>query len=258
MSDLSEHAARNREAWDAYAARYQERHGPQLEASGGLAWGVWQLPEAELRILGDVAGLDVLELGCGAAQWSIGLARLGARVTGLDNSAAQLEHARHAIAAAGVDVELLHASAESVPLPDGSFDVVCCDHGAMTFADPDRTVPEAARLLRPGGLLAFSMFTPWAQTHWPYEDDAPGERLALDYFGMRRFVDPDDGMVTFDRPYGEWIALFGRHGLVVEALVELRPPADATSSYVPEAARDWARRWPLEHVWRARRPAAAA
>ena len=114
---------------------------------------MWQLPDSELGILGDVAGKDVLELGCGAAQWSILLAGRGARVVGLDNSARQLEHARENMAAAGVDFPLVHAAAEEVPLPDASFDVVFCDHGGMTFGDPYRTVPEAARLLRPGGLL---------------------------------------------------------------------------------------------------------
>ena len=254
MSELTDHAARNRAAWDAYAAEYQSKHGDQLERSGGTAWGVWQLPEAELQILGDVAGLDVLELGCGAAQWAIALRRAGARVTGLDNSAGQLEHARAAAAAAGVELDLVHASAEAVPRPDASFDVVFCDHGAMSFADPHRTVPEVARLLRPGGLLAFSHYTAFADAHWLLTDDAPGERLVLDYPGLHRYEDED--MVSFNLPYGEWIALFGRHGLVVESLVELRPPADATSSYVGEAVRDWARRWPLEHVWRVRKPAA--
>ncbi|HEY8582771.1 MAG TPA: class I SAM-dependent methyltransferase [Capillimicrobium sp.] len=254
MSDLSEHAARNRAAWDAYAAEYQERHGEQLDASGGAAWGVWQLPEAELQILGDVAGRDVLELGCGAARWSLALHRLGARPTGLDVSERQLEHARETLAAAGVDFPLVCSSAEAVPLPDASFDIVFCDHGATTYGDPYRIIPEAARLLRPGGLLAFSQYTPWAQAHWPLSDEIPSERLAMDYFGMRRFEEPSNGMVFFDLPYGEWIALFGRHGLVVESLVELRPPADATSSYRPAAARDWARRWPLEHIWRVRKP----
>jgi ubiquinone/menaquinone biosynthesis C-methylase UbiE len=125
-----------------------------------LAWGVWQLPESELQVLGEVRGKDVLELGCGAAQWSIALHRVGARVTGLDVSERQLEHARELMAEAAAEFPLVRASAESLPFGDASFDIVFCDHGAMTFADPFLTIPEAARILRPGGLLAFSTHTP--------------------------------------------------------------------------------------------------
>lgn len=125
---LSGHARRNRAAWNADADDYQARHGRQL-AGGGKAWGTWDLPEAELRVLGEVAGRDVLELGCGAAQGSIALARAGARPVGLDLSEGQLAHARRLILEASVEVSLVHASAEAVPLADSSFDIVFCDHG---------------------------------------------------------------------------------------------------------------------------------
>ena len=153
---LTAHAARNRAIWDGYSDEYQAKHGDQLAVSGGLAWGTTQVPEADIHVLGDVAGRDILELGCGAAQWSIGLAKLGARPVGLDLSERQLTHARRLMAEAGVEFPLIHGTAEAVPLPDASFDIVFCDHGAMTFADPYRTVPEVARLLRRGGLFAFS------------------------------------------------------------------------------------------------------
>jgi len=149
---LSDEARRNRAYWNRKSDEYQERHA-EFIGRPEPRWGVWQIPESELSVLGDVAGRDVLELGCGAAQWSILLARQGARVVGLDNSERQLEHARQNMAKAGLDFPLVHASAEHVPLPDGGFDVVFCDHGAVAFVDPYKTVPEAARLLRPGGLL---------------------------------------------------------------------------------------------------------
>ena len=249
---LSQHAARNRELWDAQASAYQETHGGQLAASGGDAWGVWQLPESELRVLGDVTGRDVLELGCGAAQWSIALARQGARVTGLDNSAVQLEFARSLMSTAGADFPLVHASAESTGLPDAAFDIVFCDHGAMSFADPHRTVPEAARLLRAGGLLAFSMHTPIIDIAWEHGSDHPGERLLYDYWSLWMREDPGEPL-GFQLPYGSWIRLFRDNGLIVEDLIELRPGADATSSYRTEIDRAWARRWPMEHIWRVRR-----
>lgn len=252
---LFSHAAANRTAWDEQSDEYQARHGGQLAASGGLAWGVWQLPESELNVLGEVAGREVLEFGCGAAQWSIALHKLGARITGLDNSARQLKHAQRLMAEAGVEFPLVHASAEATGLDAQSFDLVFCDHGAMTFADPQRTVPEAARLLRPGGLLAFSMHTPILDLAWAARAEHPTDLLAWNYWEQLRRIEEPGEPISFQLPYGEWVALFRANGLLVESLLELRPPADATSSYRDEIDREWARRWPMEHIWRLRREA---
>jgi SAM-dependent methyltransferase len=248
---LTEHEARNRAMWDDYSDEYQAKHGDDLAASGGYAWGTTQIPESELRVLGDVAGREILEFGCGAAQWSIALARLGARPVGLDLSERQLQHARKLMAEAGVEFPLVHASAEAVPLADASFDVVFCDHGAMTFADPYRTVPEVARLLRTGGLFAFSHHSPIETICWPLDAEEVGEQLALDYFGMHR-IDVDDE-VCFQLPYGEWIRLFRANGFVVEDLIEPQPGPDATSSYRSAASLAWAQRWPAEEIWLLRR-----
>jgi SAM-dependent methyltransferase len=211
---------------------------------------VWQIPEADLNVLGDVAGLDVLELGCGAAQWSISLAVAGARPVGLDLSARQLEHARRAMAEAGVEFPLVEASAEEVPLRDGSFDIVFCDHGAFNFADPRRLVPESARLLRRGGLLAFSMPSPILDIFWNEEHEQVEELPQNDYFELRRFED-DEG-VNFQLPYGEWIRLFRANDLAIEDLIELRPSPDAETTY-NLVTLEWARRLPAEHIWKARK-----
>jgi SAM-dependent methyltransferase len=121
----------------------------------------------------------------------------------------------------------------------------------MTFADPYRTVAEAARLLRPGGLFAFNHHTPIETIAWPLEAETVGDRLALDYFGMHQF---DDGeSTTFQLPYGEWIRLFRANGFMIVDLVELRPAVDATSSFRYEEELAWARRWPAEEIWRLRR-----
>jgi SAM-dependent methyltransferase len=248
---LSEHAATNRGSWNADSDTYQADHGPQLTAPGGPGWGVWQIPETELHVLGDVKGLDILEFGCGGAQWSVALAKAGARPVGLDLSERQLAHAHRLMAEAGVDFALVHASAEVVPLPDESFDVVFCDYGAMTFADPYATVPEVARLLRRGGLFAFCGATPVVEMCYPDDSDHPGDRLLLDYFGMwsLRY----EGYVEFMLPYGAWIRLFRAHGFVIEDLIELRPGPEAASSYRDESDREWYRRWPGEQIWKVRK-----
>jgi SAM-dependent methyltransferase len=248
----SSDAPRNRAYWDRTSDDYQQRHASFI-GRPEPRWGIWQLPESELKILGDIAGKDVLELGCGAAQWSILLAQQGARVVGLDNSGRQLEHARALMAEAGVDFPLVHASAEEVPLPDASFDIVFCDHGAMTFADPYLTVPEASRLLRPGGLFAFSHSTPFSMLCWDLETDAIEERLRRPYFGMHRFDWGDGEPIEFNLPYGEWIRVLRESGFRVEALVEIRPPDGAESTYRTAAETEWARSWPMEEIWRCRK-----
>ena len=248
---LSPHARINRESWNEVSLTYQLDHGPQLAGSGGLGWGVWQIPEAKLQVLGEVEGRDVLELGCGAAQWSIALAKRGARTVGLDVSENQLEHARRLMEAAGIEFPLVHASAEAVPLPDESFDIVFCDWGATAFTDPYRTIPEAARLLRPGGLLAFSGSTAIQVLCLILEQEVPGAELVRDYFGLKAVIDED--WVEFMLPYGEWIRLFRGNGLDVEDLIELRPAAAAVSTYVTDEVHDWARRWPYEQIWKVRK-----
>lgn len=247
-----QYVQRNRALWDERADDYQEQHLRMLSPERP-GWGIWKIPEDELRVLGDVAGRDVLEIGCGAAQWSIALAQRGARPVGLDISSGQLEHARRLMRGAEVEFPLVHASAEAVPLPDGSFDIVFCDYGATSFTDPHRTIPEAARLLRPNGLLAFSGLTPLAHLCWPGGEPHIGEQLACDYHDMHKLDDrPDD--VVFQLPYGEWVRLFRRCGLLVEDIVELRPPSESVSTYCGPTDHAWARRWPMDHIWKARKP----
>lgn len=249
---MDDDVLRNRAAWNAHAAEYQRLHARRLPTDEPT-WGVWGLPERDLRLLGEVAGEDVLELGCGGAQWSIALARRGARATGLDVSEAQLAFARENVRAAGVEVALVHASGDATGLPDASFDLVFADHGATTFLPPRRWVPEVARLLRPGGRLVFNGATPWLRACHDPVTGAVGERLVSDYFGMARFE--DEGVVEFALGYGDWIRLFLASGLRVLDLVELRAPEEAWTTYEGYARPEWARRWPAEQVWKVEREA---
>jgi ubiquinone/menaquinone biosynthesis C-methylase UbiE len=250
--ELTDHARANRAFWDSYSEEYQRLNDEFIDRGDDLRWGMWQIPDAELGVLGDVSGLDVLELGCGAGQFGAILVRQGARLVGIDNSEKQLEFARRRFADAGLEAELHHVSAESLPFEDERFDLVAADHGANRFADPYLWVPECARVLRPGGLLAFSGGTSFEISCVDKPTDTWVPRLVDDWFGMHK-VTWDDGVIEFELTYGDWIRLFRANRFVVEALVEIQPPEGAKSTYRNEAETAWARRWPMEQIWKVRK-----
>lgn len=193
---------KNRAYWNSTSDAYQMTHGATL-AEKALAWGVWRIPEAELGVLGPVDGLDVLELGCGAAQWTVALIRSGIRAVGIDISEQQLSHARALAKRSAVAAPLVQGDAEHLPFRSESFDLVFCDHGATTFARPERTVAEVSRALRPGGLFAFCMSSPIRDVCWDAETDRVSSRLVTDYFELSALEDGDS--VCYQRPYGAWI-----------------------------------------------------
>jgi len=249
---LTDHARRNRNAWDSWAAEFVAP-GERAWASDEPSWGIWGIPEAELSVVPDVSGKDVIEFGCGTAYWSAWLARRGARVVGIDNSERQLETARRLQQEHGVEFPLLHGSAEAVPLPDASFDLALSEYGASLWCDPYLWIPEAARLLRPGGTLVFLTGSVLLLLCMP-DDGVAGEQLLRPQFGMHRFEWPDDS-VEFHLPHGELISLLRQSSLQVESLHELQAPVNGQPvekmwDFAPLA---WARRWPSEEIWVARR-----
>ncbi|MGI8824047.1 MAG: class I SAM-dependent methyltransferase [Chloroflexota bacterium] len=247
-----QHVLRNREAWNARPASTPSRacetgRENPLGTRGGI-------PESEARLLPDVEGLDVIELGCGTAYVSAWLARRGARVTGIDNSPAQLATARSLQEKFGMSFPLIHGDAENLPFPDASFDLAISEYGASIWCDPYRWIPEAARVLRTGGELIFLVNGTILMLCVPDEEDLPaGRRLLRPYFGMHHFEWPEDESVEFHLGYGEWIRLLRRHHFDVENLVELRPGPNATTRY-PYVTLEWARHWPSEELWFARKP----
>src|SRR4029453_12722813 len=136
-------------------AEYTDAQAETAWAQDEIKWGVWETPESDLDVLGDVAGLDIVELGCGTAYFSAWLARRGARGVGVDPTPAQLATARRMQQQTGLEFPLVDATGENVPLPDDSFDLVLSEYGAPIWADPYQWIPEAARLLRPNGRLVF-------------------------------------------------------------------------------------------------------
>ena len=252
-SSEPDYLARNREAWTRSNAEYTDGAAVRAWLSDEITWGVFGVPEEEIDVLGDVSGLDVVELGCGTAYVSAWLAKRGARPVGIDLTPAQLETARRCQQELGLGFPLLEANAEDVPLPDASFDLAVSEFGASLWCDPYRWIPEAARLLRPGGRLVFLHATPLATICYPDVGD-PSSELQRPYFGLHRIEwTPEDG-VEFQLTYGEWIRVLRGAGFEIERLIELQAPENATRhSYYADHDPEWARKWPSEEIWVARK-----
>jgi SAM-dependent methyltransferase len=253
----SSDAAGNRALWTKSNAEHYDAHASQAWARDEIDWGVWRIPESQVGVIGDVDGLDVVELGCGTAYFSAWLAKRGARPVGVDITPAQLETARRLQAETGLEFPLVEADAGATGLPDASFDLALSEYGASIWVDPYRWIPESARLLRPGGRLVFLCNSPLAMLTIPLDDeDAPSdERLHRPQRGMHRF-DWTDGSVEFHLGHGDWIDLLRANGFEIERLVELYAPDDARDhEYYTANRAEWGRRWPSEEVWAARKRA---
>jgi SAM-dependent methyltransferase len=155
----------------------------------------------------------------------------------------------------GLHVELVEAAGEAVPLPDASFDLALSEYGASLWADPRRWVPEASRLLRPGGLLVFLTNSTLVYLTAPTDPDAQvGTELLRDQFGMYRIRWEGETGVEYHLSHGDWIALLRANGFEIEALHELRPHADAVDpGYYDFVTVEWATKWPAEEIWVARK-----
>ena len=248
-----DHIAVNRASWDEDAPNWVDA-GRRLWSADEPSWGMWGVPESEARLLPDASNLDVVELGCGTGYISSWLARRGARCVGLDNSSKQLATARMLQAEFGLGFPLVHADAERAPFANESFDLAISEYGAAIWCDPYRWVPEAGRILRPGGRLIFLGHSYLMMLCIPeLETEAADARMLRDHFGMHRFEWTDDPSIEFAIPHGEMIRLLRRSGFQVEDLVELRAPEGATTN-IEWVTLDWARRWPSEEAWKARKP----
>ena len=243
----------NAAVWTDLAAVYA-KSGEANWAADEPSWGIFSVPESADGVLpADLDGKDVIELGCGTAYVSAWLARLGARPVGIDITPAQIETAKRLQKQHGLEFPLHIGDAEATPFPDESFDIAISEYGAAIWCDPYKWIPEAARLLRPGGELIFlgNGLLLMLCTQSDDEDAPVTERLERPLFGMHRF-DWSDGSSEFHLSHGEMIRLLRRSGLEVEDLIEVQAPLDATTTY-PYVDAAWANRWPCEEVWKARK-----
>jgi len=247
--EYPEYVERNVQIWTKTNAEYT---GPSARKAWTeeLEWSVFGIPESELGALGDVEGLDVLDLGCGTGYLSAWLARRGARPVGVDPTPAQLATARELQAELGPEFPLVEAPAEDVPLPDASFDLAVSQYGASIWADPYRWIPEAARLLRPGGRLVFLRNSTLVTLCQSLEGAT--EQLQRPQRGLCRIEWPDTGEIEFHLPTGELIDLLHGSGFQLERLLELYAPEGAQEHpYYDYVTVEWGSKWPAEELWAA-------
>jgi ubiquinone/menaquinone biosynthesis C-methylase UbiE len=250
-----DYVAANREAWTDSNREYTDAEADRAWRAEEITWGMFSTPESEVRVLGDVDGLDVIDLGCGTGYFSAWLARRGARPVGVDVTPAQLETARRLQAETGIEFPLIEASAEDVPLPDAGFDLAFSEYGASIWCDPYIWLPEAWRLLRPGGRLVFLCNSPLVILCAVDVPESTSETLQRPQHGLHK-LSWSDGGTEFHLGHGDMFRALHDAGFEVENLVELFASEDAeTHEYYAFVTAEWARKWPVEEIWAARKPA---
>ena len=254
MPNLPDYAILNRAHWTKVNAEFTDGRARKSWARPSLTWGMWGGDEADVRALPEVAGKDVIELGCGTAYVGAWIKRQGARrVVGVDVTPAQLETARRVNEETGLGLQFIEANAEAVPLPDAEFDVAVSEYGASIWCDPYKWIPEAARLLRPSGELVFLRNSTLSMLCSPPAGRVV-EQLQRPQRGLHKIAWEDTHEVEFHLGHGDWFRLLRDAGFELLDLIEIFAAEGAVDHpYYVEVPAAWARQWPAEEIWRARK-----
>jgi SAM-dependent methyltransferase len=243
----------NTEAWDRVARREQSSEGPTTDT---VHYGPALASERELRLLGEVRGKRVLDLGCGTGQAAIALARQGATVIAIDASGDQIEVARERAARAEVRIEWHRGDlADLAFLNADSIDVAFSAYTLGEIDDLSRLFRQVHRVLRHHGPFVFSHEHPLALAI-AHDAPAPGTvpapapaELAL----VRRSVfDPSpiglsrsgEQITLYPRTIADELTTLHRAGFRIDVLLE-PPPLDDDRALLPTSV-----------IWRARKEGA--
>ena len=233
-----------KEWWENYAKAYQD----DCQIPVDIHYGPSSPNEDELKLLGDLDGREVLEIGCGGGQCSVAFALRGARVTGLDLCVEQLDFARALAARHKVEISLVqHDMQDLEPIPSESQDIVFSAFAFQFVADRPRAFREVRRVLRPGGAFALSLEHPF----FPKVD--PRTLMLKESYNQTGPAIDDRGeygqVTTFKEKISDLHQALVNAGLTVERLIEpdsrtaipMVPGSAAAASTTPRSST-WCRR----------------
>lgn len=230
-----------RQSWNVATLAHNRHKVGQAE---WLAAGGSPLFPEELELVGDLVGRRLLHLLCNAGQDSLALARLGARVTGVDLSDEAIRAARALSIESGIAAEFVQEDALQYLQREGlRFDLVFSSYGALPWLpDLERWARGLARVLAPGGRVVVMEFHPlvWSiDAEWRLSKDpyfAPGQRFSApveDYVGRSGPALAPMGYRELDAPYHnphpahayQWtvadiVTAVAQAGLTIERLTE--------------------------------------
>jgi SAM-dependent methyltransferase len=216
----------NRASWDERAPAHAASPGYALERFRADPGYLSEVVRFDLPLLGSVDGLRGVHLQCHIGTDTLSLARLGARMTGLDFSRASVEKARELAAATGADVDFVEADVYDAAdlLPEHAFDLVFTGVGALCWLpDIRRWAAVVARLLAPGGRVFLREGHPML---WALADPGPDGRLVVEhpYFERAEPTVWDEGgtYVETDVEFEHTVTHEWNHGIgeVVTALLD--------------------------------------
>lgn len=234
-----------RNYWDGISGEYQRKmsistddfhYGPQIPG------------ESALKILPELRrGMRALELGCGAAQNSIYIARRGVECVALDISAKRLAEAKRLAAKADVEIEFIQSAIEDFASKiEGTFDLIHSSHAFEFVEDPAGIITACVRVLKPGGMLAVSTVHPLYNGEWVENIDEDGKACGMGLFLENYFSPPDDvrrrddgtvEVISRAYPVSAWFDWFRQAGLEVTAIAE---PSEVAEGTPPYTSPEWA------------------
>ncbi len=213
-NEHTDHFAANRALWNARAELHYNSAFYDVE---GFVHGKSTLNAIELDLLGDVNGKDLLHLQCHFGQDTLSLARLGARVTGLDISATALEKARVLADRCGSIAHYVESNVLDLrPELEARFDIVFTSYGTIGWLPDLRAwARNIAAYLRPGGCFVFVEFHP---ALWMFSNGF--SHLQYSYFNREVIAEDEPGSYA-DRKASINLRSYGWNHSIADVLQHL-------------------------------------